>query len=1385
MGSFLLKQAGLDRDQVTHYAFEFAHEYDREYGSAGFGRSFLPEDEFLRILTDKAMNSIPNCGKDDAASVAMATAKILQTMGITLNKAAASGLARIKNRPLLVIRDVRDKQGERIGPAYAPYDGTPEDAIEVAKAISDKLDEEFGPGWSNVNSRIVATGEDGRPKWSISPNFKHVAEVGTDEARYIWGDTSARTPDEPKRLKAAVKRRRRQRRIEITQNGWLSADGKFTPVPEDVTHLEGGEAEVRVIAYGEFAAFDIQVDTPEVRQVVREAIRDNPQIQEIEIEIEGEEFERKLTPEQAIDLLERQVFGHFSSKTGVAQEFVELNKEVSALDPQRDTEEPGSDMLDPRAKDAPADRTGYHHPWGLGFGTEPESVRYGSVSKEGLNAEELKDIRIGKPHEVEFSRAMAKFIPVNDSHLNAPREPFMGKYQLAKGTSDWEDGSYVVFKGEKPIAKLEPGYFGVDPHYRNRGIGTELARVYIRDFPDYKPQGLSPQAYRAMEKAMAQKPVMASLNKATDTLKALGIRSTADLDRYINEHPLPGGILDSRYRTLVRLVGEDATAVIMHNLATDALALPERGRKRAARGDYDDIMLENRYKGFLGPGGNLIGMGKDHEKTMVDIGRIHENLAVTEEEEEVEDQLYMEALDDFMREGNMRIAGYGMPDSPLYVNMARPPTEAQRRFLGRAIRNQGGVIYDIVTGGGHVHDRHAQGVTGEAVLPSQFWAVVDKAYGGKTASVAVPEHKRVVEAGGGEYIADQDGLVYFNSPATHSTLVLKETELTPEAVRRHIEEKDATFKTGSGDEKPESEKHTHEEVKYESPSRHGGQTCAGCRWFIAPDACTGVQKPIRPGDWCTEFDWGGKTAGEKPLSGYGAGSRNGTEQAPHAYRGYADGLACYVCGEKRDHPIHQQKQGSDKLTQNKKAGLVQCTGIAFPHPKLAGQWGDRSYDSDSVHDILDEWREQSDLGFDQPVPEGNVGPLLAEIHETEFANPEAAQDYVGVVAFLLEHGSDVPEPYRSRAAGLADQLIHNEGYLAGWNEPEKRLARLEQEYTLLKGGRSTRTAGGVTKLPDGSGFFTATVPGPDDKKDAAGEPPQLGPARPEIVPKGKKPWKFYVLPPGVHSLSGPGRRYYVDSKEKGADLADEMFGISARQRMDLITLGNTVLEDGTILKCTQAEHKDFKIADLEFHRDPEFKAPRDDQKRYLDKDEVEPKATDEPKLEGPTPPTGRVPLREDLARRTVLGAKQMPDEYWLDLVERQEAKAKELFLASKDVAQIAQDNGWTMEQAWEHMGRDFANELYDPRNRVLAAKRASTAANRPHAEAWNELEGVRANLDYLVTGEHFRNLPEGLQEKLRGIYAELEAASLEWDSAPPEKPAYKEPLREGQQLPPE
>jgi hypothetical protein len=115
--------------------------------------------------------------------------------------------------------------------------------------------------------------------------------------------------------------------------------------------------------------------------------------------------------------------------------------------------------------------------------------------------------------------------------------------------------------------------------------------------------------------------------------------------------------------------------------------------------------------------------------------------------------------------------------------------------------------------------------------------------------------------------------------------------------------------------------------------------------------------------------------------------------------------------------------------------------------KVAGQWGDRSYDSDQVHDVLDKYRRTgaNTEGFDEPLPEGVETDVLKSM---ENAEPET---YLGVVVWMVSHGDTVPQVYRERARQIAFALVQDERYLASWKDPASRKAELEEEIELLEG----------------------------------------------------------------------------------------------------------------------------------------------------------------------------------------------------------------------------------------------------------------------------------------------------------------------------------------------
>jgi|SRR5579864_8997949 len=94
----------------------------------------------------------------------------------------------------LVVRDVRDSYGNKLGTVVEPHDGTETGVILAAQRATEKMYAEY-PEASNIQSRIGATDENGNPAWSISPNFRHLAQIGTDEAHYIWGTDITETPE--------------------------------------------------------------------------------------------------------------------------------------------------------------------------------------------------------------------------------------------------------------------------------------------------------------------------------------------------------------------------------------------------------------------------------------------------------------------------------------------------------------------------------------------------------------------------------------------------------------------------------------------------------------------------------------------------------------------------------------------------------------------------------------------------------------------------------------------------------------------------------------------------------------------------------------------------------------------------------------------------------------------------------------------------------------------------------------------------------------------------------------------------------------------------------------------------------------------------------------
>jgi hypothetical protein len=93
-------------------------------------------------------------------------------------------------RPNVVVRQLKDIDGNVLGQIVEPYDGTEEGAIKAARITYDKMIRLPRYGMSGM-SRVAATDAEGTPKWMISPYSssaykESIAEIGTDEAREMF-----------------------------------------------------------------------------------------------------------------------------------------------------------------------------------------------------------------------------------------------------------------------------------------------------------------------------------------------------------------------------------------------------------------------------------------------------------------------------------------------------------------------------------------------------------------------------------------------------------------------------------------------------------------------------------------------------------------------------------------------------------------------------------------------------------------------------------------------------------------------------------------------------------------------------------------------------------------------------------------------------------------------------------------------------------------------------------------------------------------------------------------------------------------------------------------------------------------------------------------------
>ena len=99
---------------------------------------------------------------------------------MTTHRTNTTGIAERTGRnipPNTVVRQACDRCGRVLGHFASAHDGTPEGMVAAARRVSDEMFLAFDEV-SNINSAILATDETGAPRWTISPNFRVIEEIG-------------------------------------------------------------------------------------------------------------------------------------------------------------------------------------------------------------------------------------------------------------------------------------------------------------------------------------------------------------------------------------------------------------------------------------------------------------------------------------------------------------------------------------------------------------------------------------------------------------------------------------------------------------------------------------------------------------------------------------------------------------------------------------------------------------------------------------------------------------------------------------------------------------------------------------------------------------------------------------------------------------------------------------------------------------------------------------------------------------------------------------------------------------------------------------------------------------------------------------------------------
>ena len=477
---------------------------------------------------------------------------------------------------------------------------------------------------------------------------------------------------------------------------------------------------------------------------------------------------------------------------------------------------------------------------------------------------------------------------------------------------------------------------------------------------------------------------------------------------------------------------------------------------------------------------------------------------------------------------------------------------------------------------------------------------------------------------------------------------------TQEAALEFLERPSASWSVVS------SEKHTHEEVAYESPSRHKGQTCAGCTMFLPPNGCTDVVSPIKAADWCDEF---------KAKEG----------------RVAATGKTLY------------HVTPTDKVPSIKAKGILPLQTSNWVKGPEGERYGEGDiYAIDNPADAI-RWASKMDWEFNKGMGTGKISIVVfksgKEKWKTDAADPMSQAMNVG--KWLKAIGSVKPEQI------ISSHVLEPEMVKAVIQNKEVKLA----DSPIISYGMGTPIGG--TDNPAGgaedeealdAGEATMDMTGSLLKKKALiemNESPSLLPPRDDLkghldeqmhdqltkevmhgVREPLNPKKKKIRRPQINPLTNPDG--VVAAVKPGANMAMKILrkhGISNTADLDRWIKDNPRVEQ-------KGPYKGEKYLISRYSALVELVGEND--ATWI----MHNLATDSLKFSSVDDAGKTAEYTQEDQERDEQG------EYFLDQVSEAEDEAKRFFMQEAYIKQLAEENHKTMDEMWDMMGDEYTAEFY-------------------------------------------------------------------------------------------